>query len=112
MTPQLHPLLRSPEDPECVVSAVAPSRWKLGEYTARDRGDTSEWGEVQSQGKMKSYKTLVELYGKKTADNIRIAKKEKEQHRDPAKDPKPYWLPHPDGIEDPEPRTDFVCAAP
>ena len=66
----------------------------------------------KAKEKMKSYKTLVELYGKKTADNIRIAKKEKEQHRDPAKDPKPYWLPHPDGIEDPEPRTDFVGAAP
>ena len=66
----------------------------------------------KAKEKVKSYKTLVELYGKKTADNIRIAKKEKEQHRDPAKDPKPYWLPHPDGIEDPEPRTDFVLCSP
>ncbi|CAE7527526.1 unnamed protein product [Symbiodinium sp. CCMP2592] len=50
---------------------------------------------------MRSYKSLLDQYGKKTADNIRARKYEKEKNRDPKTDPKPYYMPHPDGIDDP-----------
>lgn len=54
---------------------------------------------------MLPYKKLRERYGKKTADGIRERKKLAEQQRDPRVDPKPYFLEHPDGIDDPEPWT-------
>ena len=57
---------------------------------------------------MKSYKSLCDKFGKKTADSIRQKKYDKEKLRDPRTDPKPYHMPHPDGIDDPEPRTSFI----
>ena len=56
---------------------------------------------------MKTFKTLVELHGKKVAEAIRSRKYEMERQRDPRVDPKPFHMDHPDVPDDPAPWTLF-----
>ena len=53
---------------------------------------------------MKSFKSLCEQFGEKTAKDIRARKYEQERHRNPQVEPEPFWLEHPDcpGNKDPE----------
>ena len=72
--------------------------------------DAQRVQEEKNRGRevMKPYKWLRETFGKKTAEGLRERKRAQEKDRNPALDPKPYVMNHPDGIEDPEPWTLFI----
>lgn len=57
--------------------------------------------EAKGKSVMQSFKFLKEKFGRRNAERIRDRKKDLEAKRDSIAEPRAWWFPHPEALDDP-----------